>query len=220
LTRRLKEGERETEFWKTKALDKGVEDPNKAATPATKSFDPSKKPELDDFEDHDEFLEALTDWKVEQKFEKINAENRLEISKKEAGKVFEAHTGRVAIFKAATPDFEKVMEDLGNQPVSTALRSEIFTSDKGAEILYALAKDHTLLKKLNGMGVVEVARAVGRLESTLTPSKLDGQKPVITPPPAPISKVSGDSGTASTSLDEMSYRDFQRAREREIAGVR
>ena len=93
----------------------------------------------------------------------------------------------------AVPDYQQAVSQAANLPVSDAMKRLIIGSDKGPLLKYHFAKNPGELQRLNAMDPLSAARAVGRLEASLSlPTANRNSK--APPPNAPLK---GGAGPAS-----------------------
>jgi hypothetical protein len=175
LTAKLRQTERERDIFK------GLADP----IPAQDSPD-GAKPLREDFDNEDEFFEALTDWKVDQKFSQT-AENR------KAAAVEASFAERQAKVEAELPDYADVVGKSEAQ-VAPHLGQAILESEHGPKLAYHLAQNPAVLDKLNGMSPVQALMELGLLGSRL--AQPSSREPTKAPPP-----VSPLKGTDTLHVD-------------------
>jgi len=72
LTAKRRQAERDADYWRNEAMKKGGEPPKPGEQTETIT---RPKPTAKEFEDYDEFNEALMDWKIEQKDAQINGQH-------------------------------------------------------------------------------------------------------------------------------------------------
>ena len=174
-------------------------------------------PKEADFPDPIEFAAAKAIWGAEQKYREREAKNAgeaaeaaeakvKEISQRESAVIAEAWTAQVDEAKGRYADFEQVAyaKDL---PVTKAMGELIMTSEAGPDVLYHLGQNRALAAQIAAMNQVEAARAIGRIEASLSAPKPRTE----TKAPDPISPVRGSAG-ASLNPDKMSYEEYRQAR--------
>lgn len=211
LTRARHEAEREAAFWKGRA---GVQDgqAQPSATPAAPA-----KPTPDQFQDYGEYIEALTDWKTEQK---VNQSLSAREAEREAAQkqqaVAKTWEERQAAARSTLPDYDQVLGGADVQVVRH-VADVLLESDQGPALAYHLAKHPEIVQRLNGLSPVAAAREIGRLEAGLSaqaspaPAKLSNA-----PPPAGHLKTVAPAtqrDPSNMSMDEYkSFRSKQGAR--------
>lgn len=159
-------------------------------------------PKENDFPDPIEFAAAKAIWGAEQRARereangagevaraaKLQAE---EINQRERAVLTQEWTAQVADAKTRYADFDAVAhaKDL---PVSQAMGDIIMTSDAGPDVLYFLGQNRALAAQIAVMHPVEAARAIGRIEATITQPKPRTE----TNAPTPINPVRGSAGVS------------------------
>ena len=172
----------------------------KQATPQAEG-----KPKLEDFQTLEEFQEALTDWKLDQR-EKTKAEADAKRAHDDAARAaFEEWAKREKAAKRAHDDYEDVLDTvtIPDGPGVQAARQAMLESEHGAEILYHLAKHPAELKRIAALSPVSAVREVGKLEAALAkPSAPENGTPKITGAPKPPPPTGRPSKTTTDSLDD------------------
>ena len=174
-------------------------------------------PKEADFPDPIEFAAAKAIWGAEQRVREREAngageaamaakQQAEEITQLERAALVEAWTAQVEDARGRYADFDAVAraKDL---PVTPAMGDIIMTSDNGPDVLYFLGQNRALAAQIAAMHPVEAARAIGRIEATLTLPKPRTE----TNAPAPISPVRGSAG-ASLNPDKVSMEEWIAAR--------
>lgn len=180
LTRKARENEREAAYWRQRA--ESVEAQKSApAAPV--------KPTPDKFTDYNEYVEALADFKADEKVDAKFKAHDEEASKRQIlEKRASTWAEQVTALKSTIPDYEEVMQ-ASEVSVSDHVKAAIEDSDKGAALVYHLATHPDIAERLNKLGELGAAREIGRIEASLT-------KPVSTElveetdeTPAPVRKT-------------------------------
>lgn len=166
-----------------------------------KPADPPKtdaKPDKAAFTDPFEYAEKLSEWSTQQALKKRDAEEvarRAEESQRAAATAWEA---RQAAFKAATPEYEAVVQ-ASEIVVSDEVRDAILESDVGPNLLYHLAMNPEIGKKLQTLSRSSALREIGRLEAALSVAPAPEAKvPPVSKAPAPITPLKGGAVIAAT----------------------
>jgi hypothetical protein len=214
--------QQEAEYWKQMALKSaGAQKDESKPVDQTKPATADGKPKADDFDTHAEFVEALTDWKTEQKLSE--RDQKLERSKlqTEQAKLVQTFTERREAFLKTAPDYDEVMESVDDVPLTPALREIILTSENGPEIAYELAKNRDEFERISKLSPLAVAREVGKLESRLSAKSSDGktEQKKITKAPKPIDPVNaGGKGSAAKSIADpnLSQAEYERLRKEQM----
>lgn len=221
LNARVSAKEQETEYWKQQAL-KGASESTKA--PKVETSKPAAadgKPKADAFDTHSEYVEALTDWKTEQKLNE--RDQRLERSKLqiEQEKVVKSYNDRVKIFSEKTEDFQEVLAEVDDIPISPAIREILLTSENGPELAYELAKNREEYVRVCKLPPLAAAREMGKIEARMSPKTSEGTKQEtkkITQAPKPLEPVKAGKGSASKSIFDptLSQSEYEKLRREQM----
>jgi hypothetical protein len=164
------------------------------------------KPKRESFDDYDEFVEALTDWKVEQREIK---ERQATAAKSRREHLDDFHSF-IDEQEAKDPEFTKkayIPVDMNN-PRGLALYEMIANSDQLAEIALHFGANNSEAVRLYDLAQrnpVAAAREIGKLEISL--SKRTPQQRTKTNAPSPTKTVA-PGGKTQKSLDDMSTEEF------------
>lgn len=177
LTKRAHEAEREVHRMR-EAADR----------PAPES---SAKPDPAAFQSYDDYVEALADWKSEQRVLSVLKDRDEQRAKAAEGAAVEAKAQawaeRQDDFRAATPDYDAVL-GASKLQVSPHVVDTLLDSDAGPELAYHLAKNPETVKRINALSPLAAAREIGRIEASLSTPAAPRTKPSSNAP-APISPV-------------------------------
>jgi hypothetical protein len=204
-----KEAERYAQELRSK-LDTGAEP---AKTTETTS---NSKPKLDDFESYDAYVDALTDWKIEQREAartKAEAESR---AKSESETRAQAWTEKVEAARDKYEDFDDVISEI-TTPITPAMQEAIMESSIGTDIAYHLAQHPKEIQRIAKLTPMQAAIEIGKLEAKLT-APVEKKKPAVSKAPEPIKPVGAKASTAKKSLYEID--DFTEYVKRRRAGER
>lgn len=167
------------------------------------------KPVEGDFETNSEFVEALTDWKVDQR-EIKNAETRTEQSSKEREEdFFTVIDSGAEKYKDFNEVARKLPEDGG--PTINESMIEAMTDCEGGlaiDVAYYLGQNVEESKRIANLSPIGAAKEIGNIEAKFS----GGQKKVIPQKikqksATPSKPVEGKTGT-DVDLKDMSTKDF------------
>jgi hypothetical protein len=172
------------------------------------------KPNREQFQDDSSYIDALTDWKLEQKLPQI-------VEKANAQRVQNTVQADFAQREIKTkqdyPDYDDVISENGNIPVPRETVEAILLSEHGPDIRYYLAKNPEQAQALNQMSPISAVREIGRIEERIIGEKEIKLKPKqTTKAPPPISPVKTGTGTVETDLDKLDMKEFIKRREESI----
>lgn len=204
LTRKRHEAEREAAYWRGVATQ-GKAQPSADSKPAAPD-----KPTPDKFSDYAEFVEALADWKADQRISQaLEAREANAAEKRQAETRSQTWAQRQDAARAAVADYDDVI-GAAETPVAQHVAEALLESEHGPALAYHLAKNPAELQRLNSLSAREADRTIGRLEERLAAQAAPAAdaapvKTSTTPKPAAVSASQGRSTTpnlATASMDE------------------
>lgn len=212
--------EQENEFWRKEALRTQTAIDKKAAETVAPPVKEEAKPDKDKFATHDEYMEALTDWKVEQKLALVRKQDVED--KKKSAEITKKQTyhARAVAFAQDHDDFDEALNSV-KTPMSPAVEQAIFESEVGPEIAYTLAKNPKEFERLCNLPYGTAMREMGKLEVKF--SKPDPKTSVTTTAtttkaPKPVTMVRPRSTTTAKDISDpnLTQREYNRLREEQI----
>lgn len=205
LTRARHEAEREAAYWK------GVAEANKAPAKA------EGKPEPGQFEDHNEYVEKLAEWKAQEivRAELGKRDQEATQQKRQAEQQTRATTweSRQAEFSKTAPDFAEVVAS-ADIPMPAHVMDALLESEHGPALAYHLAKNPDVATKIGGMSERAALIELGALQA-----KLANPTPVqksVTKAPAPITPIKSG-GNNVVDLNKMSQAEYEAYRAKQGA---
>ena len=224
-------------------LKAAAEKPKPAATTPKKGDTPSDdtpaRPVQEDFDGtFEEFLKADMEWVLADGLRKGRADIRKEVQDeikadrdKQAAEVqLQAEIDAAATFqqhldetRAAHPDFDDVIENSGDVPVSPPMKEALADSPIAGTVLYHLAKNPALCVEISEMPPGQALVAMGRLEAQLeaavggapgaqAPTTTARQKRRL---PRPVTPVGTSSAATTVDPDKMPYTQYKAYREKQ-----
>lgn len=175
------------------------------------------RPNPDDYEDFDDYTEALTEWKaneiVEKRFSEREAKENSEREDREAEERGKALDASFAEAREKYPDFDEVAlsEDV---QYSQAMIDAMNASDSFTDIAYFLGNNLKIAGKIAHLDPVSAALQIGYIESQIasannekTEDTEEKPKPEkkATKAPDPPAIVSGGTTVVEKTLDEVSH---------------
>jgi hypothetical protein len=183
------------------------------------STTPADKPKLETFQTYEEYVEAVTDWKLESRIRREQAAVAEWQQREQQRAATETWNERVAAAKKTLPDFDDVMEEGSDLPITPALQQTILESELGPQLAYHLAQNPQEVARLSKLSPIATAREIGRLEAKLSADSAPKPTAKTSKAPEPIKPVSRPAKTAvAKSLNEV--EDFAEYEKRRKAGER
>lgn len=206
LTRKRHEAEREAAYWR------GVATQGKAQTSAEPAA--PTKPSPDQFDDYGAYVEALAEFKADEKITKVLSEREAKAAEKQQVTAREASWNeRQTSARTAMPDYDAVV-GASNTPIATHVADAILESEHGPVLAYHFAKNPDVLERLNTLSPRQADREIGRLEERLSSTPEAAATPVktsATPRPATPLASQGRSNTVDPSkMTQTEYEAFRK----------
>lgn len=220
LIKRNADKDREIEMWKAQAL-KGQQPQATQEKPIVK-VEATGKPKQDDYASHEEWVEAIADWKLEAREKEKELKARETQVKTEYQKQVSTFQEKVNEYKKSVDDFDDALSDVDDIPLGVGIQDGILSSDIGPEIMYELAKNRKELERINALSPLAAAREIGKIEARLAKTESSETKEIkkTTKAPAPITPV-GSKGTASLtkslSSPNLTQAEYEAIRRKQIA---
>ena len=179
-----------------------------------------QRPTRDTYPDDDAYIEAVADWKAEEKVQAALAKERATMATTHATQtstsLAEGFQARLDAAKHQYKDYDEVVGD-STVVVSTPVAEAIQESEQGPALIYYLAQHPDDAALLNQLGPIALGRRLATLEASLPPAPASQrtQTPPATPPatPPPITPVpTGTSPATPSGVEGMSYRDWRAGR--------
>lgn len=186
ITRKRYEAERERDYYKAELerLKAEAQKPKEAPAETT-----SEKPKEEDFENYSDFVEALADWKAEQKAAQIERklkEEREQAQKQSAQQEFVA---KLEQGREKYSDFDEVVFD-PDVPITQPMVEALHDCEHAADIAYYLGKHPDVAGHIASLSPLAAAREIGIIEAELSKPKAPPAKKV-TQAPEPINPSGG-----------------------------
>lgn len=207
ITREKYEWKREADYWREQATAKGDK---QDTTPQPAASIPTTKPDPSQFDDYNEYVEALTDYKVMQSREKDREESKKHTEQAEQQRHQSELQQRQSKFRESAtvkyPDFDDVMYSAQSVPCTENMMSAMIESDMGPDMVYFLAKNPNESARIAQLSPMTQIREIGKLEAKLSSIKPPEPKR-ITKTTEPIKTVSG-AGVTHRDPNVMSMEDY------------
>jgi hypothetical protein len=196
LTRARREAERKAEYWQGVATQTAPEAQ-------------ADKPSRDQFDDPDDYVEALAEWKAEQAVQRVQQKTAAQAAESARHSAWAA---REAEARASIPDYDAVVPT-STVPVNPHVVEALMDSDAGPALAYHLAKNPDVAARLNAMTPTRAAIELGRLETTLTAPAAKAPSNA----PAPITPITSQASGRNVDLSKASMEDYVAERRRQGA---
>jgi len=154
-----------------------------------------QEPQPSQFSDAFEYAKALAEYSTEKAL--AERDRQLEQAREQEAqqKIIQSWAQKVQEAKAELPDFDDLVAS-SDVVVNNAVRDAILESDVGPKILYHLAENNDLAKKIASLSPNAALREIGKLEAKFEAKPETKQTaPVVrSKAPAPIQPIRGGQG--------------------------
>lgn len=203
LTREKYEWKREADYWREAATKAKSAETVPPEFPEIPPIAPSGKPVASNYEDYEDYIEALTDWKVQQSRSKEMEEARRYAEQSETQKSQQIFQETA---KAKYPDFEDVISSARDVPCTENMMKAMLAMQQGPEIMYYLAKNPSESARIAQLSSISQITEIGSLGVKISNMKPPEPKR-ITKTTDPIKTVSG-AGITHRDPNTMSMEDY------------
>jgi hypothetical protein len=184
--------------------------PQSGPPPAPPQQQYTGRPVEGNFERYEDYIEALTDFKAAQAYQRIQAETEQRQAQQRQQAQHSEWQSRVQAYKAQAPDFESVLSDAEDIQLSPALQQAILEHEAGPRLAYELAKDRKTLERIARLSPASAIRELGRFEAHALNG--DTKAPAISKAPPPISPVGQGSTKSTKKPEEMDFQEYKKWR--------
>ena len=162
----------------------------------------SDRPTRSQFADDDDYVEAMTDWKIAQRDKAVRAET----SAKQAQQL-QAKTETIYGEAQKIAGFDR--EAFDELPLTPAIAAALVDSDAPAKLMHFMAGNPEEVERISKLPPARQAAAIGKLEA-----KLDAAPPVSKAPP-PMKPVGSRGAASNSDLGSASMDEYiaQRAKQ-------
>jgi hypothetical protein len=173
------------------------------------------EPQPSQFSDAFEYAKALAEYSTEKALAERDRQVAMAREQEAQQKIIQSWAQKVQAAKAELPDFDDLVAS-SDVVVNNAVRDAILESDVGPRILYHLAENNDLAKKIAGLSPNAALREIGKLEARF--EKTEQTAPVVrSKAPTPIQPIRGGQGKADVPISATgefhgSYQAWKAAR--------
>jgi hypothetical protein len=161
-----------------------------------------EKPQPSQFSDAFEYAEALAEYTADKRIAEMKQQEAQAKQAEQQQKVIQTWAKKVEEAKANLPDFDDIVAS-SDVVVNDDIRDAILESDVGPQILYHLAENDDIAKRIAGLPPKAALREIGRLEARFeTKAEPEKTAPIVrSKAPAPIQPIRGGKNTPDVPLD-------------------
>ena len=162
--------------------------------PAPQAPKVDEEPQPSQFNDAFEYAKALAEYTADKRIAEMKQDEAKAKAEAERQKVIDQWASKVQKAKADLPDFDDIVAS-SDVVVNDDIRDAILESDVGPQILYHLAENDDVAKKIAGLSAKQALREIGKLEARfeVKETKPEAAPVVRSKAPAPIQPLRGSS---------------------------
>jgi superfamily I DNA and/or RNA helicase len=159
------------------------------------------EPQPSQFNDAFEYAKALAEFSTEKALAERDRQVAQQREQEAQQKIIQSWAQKVQEAKAELPDFDDLVAS-SDVVVNNAVRDAILESDVGPKILYHLAENNDLAKKIASLSPNAALREIGKLEAKfeVNPETKQTAPVVRSKAPAPIQPIRGGQGKADVPI--------------------
>jgi hypothetical protein len=160
-----------------------------------------QEPQPSQFADAFEYAKALAEFSTEKALAERDRQVAQAREQEAQQKIIQSWAQKVQDAKAELPDFDDLVA-ASDVVVNNAVRDAILESDVGPRILYHLAENNDLAKKIASLNPNAALREIGKLEAKfeVNPETKQTAPVVRSKAPAPIQPIRGGQGKADVPI--------------------
>jgi len=191
-----------------------------AGKPTEKAAEPSKadagdgKPQLEKFESYEDYVEALTEWKLERREAAKAEQAKAEAAKQQQAELAKSWQARQDAVRAKYDDYDEVV---GQEiSITRVMEQALLESDHGAELAYWLGSNPKEAERIAKLGPVAAIKALAKIEDSLSGGSAEPPakpKPRASSAPEPISPLGARGSVATKDPDKMTFQEYKAWRE-------
>jgi hypothetical protein len=160
-----------------------------------------QEPQPSQFNDAFEYAKALAEYSTEKALAERDRQMAQQKEQEAQQKIIQSWAQKVQEAKAELPDFDDLVAS-SDVVVNNAVRDAILESDVGPKILYHLAENNDLAKKIASLSPNAALREIGKLEAKfeVNPETKPTAPVVRSKAPTPIQPIRGGQGKADVPI--------------------
>ena len=193
-------------------------EPERDVSPTVAQAPSAARPSQDDFETYEQYQEALVDWKVTLRLTERDVVERERIERDSTNRAREksvaAHTARIDTFRQEHDDFDAVIEQGKDLPMTAPMQDSVMNSDMGPAVMYHLCRFPEECDRIAALPPMVAIREMGKLEARIEAAQTGpvSSAASVTQAPRPIKPVGGGATASTVPLDQMDYQSYRHAR--------
>lgn len=175
-----------------------------------KQEEPQGKPTPSQYQDYESYIEALTDWKTDQKLSGLRAETEAQQRNREAADRAAQVQSKLNAVADKYEDFEEVALD-PSVPITQAMAETIADSDMGGDLAYYLGSHRDEAARISRLSPVQQVREITKLEA-----KLSAPQVTKSSAPKPITPISTSKAPLTGLSDDLPVDEWLKRRDSQV----
>lgn len=163
---------------------------------------PSGEPKPEHFKTYEEYIDKLTDWKLDQRLAKVQEQTAQHRQAQEKNSYEDQIRENLSKGASKYDDFEEAIESIPASAMTDAMAHAIGESEKAADIAYYLGNNHKEAAAIAKLTPVQQIKAIDRLEAKLSAPKN------VTKAPAPMETTGKGRSKSEPDLESMSVAEY------------
>ena len=204
LVAERQKAEQDAAYWRGIAEAGGKKPENAQPQPGQPQPEASGKPKREDYGPDEDYVEALTDWKLEQRlpvaFQRISEQQQEQAVRSKFIESEQAVKGKYT-------DYDTVIAGASNVMIPEFCSAAILNSANGADIRYHLAKNPDIANSLSQMHPYAALMKIGELSAQISSEKVAPKKVPQAPPPINAPQA-GSFTQAEKKPEEMTQAEY------------
>jgi len=168
------------------------------------------KPTMSQFNNMEQYTEALTDWKLAQRDAQYQKDLQIQ-AQQEKNRTYNT---KVVDFAKTVPDFQEVLDEAANVRMDAdgLIIQAIIESDVGPQLAYHLAKYPEEVARLNKLTPQRRLIELGKLEDKVSVKEQVAPRTIVHNAPTPVKPVAGNVSITTKSVYEMTPQELLKHR--------
>lgn len=196
LTAKIYEAQRQAEYYKGLAEGRGKPQEEQQPQPETVIPGLRPKPTVDQFEDYEQFIEAVADWVDDKKTLEREYKKQQTQAVERQKTTLEKHQERANAFATVHADYDEAIDAVEDIIFPNSTIDSIFDSEHSAELTYFLGKNRTEAERIAKLPPVKQLIEIGKIEARFEKKEDPPPPKRVTQAPAPITPVNAKQSLA------------------------
>lgn len=163
---------------------------------------PSGEPKPEQFKTYEEYIDKLTDYKLDQRLSKVQEQSAQHRQAQDRNSYEDQIRENLSKGASKYDDFEEAIDSIPANYMTEAMAHAIGESESAADIAYYLGNNHKEAASIAKLTPVQQIKAIDRLEAKLK------SPPKVTKAPAPLETTGKGRSKSEPDLESMSVAEY------------